>query len=106
MVNTGFQFDDLSSSTGLRTMSGSFYNSSTVSCGSVSNLTDPFLGLFDLYYFDQCLVNATNIVNPGLVDVGVDGAIQFTGQNVDLTYGTLNVEGAGGVCLLYTSRCV
>ena len=96
MANTGFQFDNQSSSTGLRTMSGSFYNPATISCGSATNLGDPFGGSLYLNgIFPQCLVNATNILNPGWVDVGIDGLIQFTGANVDLTRSRLKLEGVG-----------
>ena len=34
-------------------------------------------------------------MNPGTVDVGVDGLIQFTGQNVDLTRGRLTMDSSG-----------
>jgi len=97
MVNTGFNFDNQSTSTGLRTMSASFVNSGMISCGSTNNTGDPFGGLLSLtgLGYDQCLINATNIVNPGVVDVGVDGLMQFTGQHVDLSRSTLNMEGAG-----------
>ena len=47
MANSGFQFDNQSSSTGLRTMSASFYNPGTVSCGSINDTTDPSVGLFN-----------------------------------------------------------
>ena len=96
MGNAGFQFDNQSSGTGGRTSSANFYNQGTVSAGSTANTTDIFGGLLGLLgYFPQCLVNATNIANPGVVDVGVDGLIQLTGDNVDLSAGTLNMEGAG-----------
>ncbi|HEX3857365.1 MAG TPA: hypothetical protein VHY30_08725 [Verrucomicrobiae bacterium] len=95
-ANTGFNFDNQSTSTGLRTMSGSFYNPGTVSCGSTNNTGDVFAG--QLFFFvdglPQCLVNATNIVNSGTVDVGLDGLMRFTGQNVDLSRSTLLEEGA------------
>ena len=83
MANTGFQFDNSSSVTGLRTASANFFNPGTVSCGSATNLGDPFEGSL----FAQCNVNATNILNPGTVDVGEGGLIQFSGQNVNLTRG-------------------
>lgn len=95
MANTGFQFDNYSTSTGLRTMSSSFYNSGTVSCGSLNDVTTPgFPGFFGFPY-EQCLVSATNILNPGVVDVGANGMIQLTGQNVDLTRARLTLEEAG-----------
>lgn len=98
MANTGFQFDTQFSGGGdtNRVMAGNFYNPGTISCGSVNDLEDPFLGSLYLFgYYPQCLVNATNIVNPGIVDMGVDGKIQFTGQKVNLNHSTLTFEGAG-----------
>jgi hypothetical protein len=92
MANTGFNFDNQSSSTGARTMSASFTNSGLVSCGSVNNTNDPFGGFLGFSGYAQCLVNATNIANPGDVDVGIDGLMQFTGQTVDLSRSRLNVE--------------
>jgi hypothetical protein len=92
MANTGFQFDNQSSVTGLRTMSASFYNSGMVSCGSITDTTASII--FGSPY-DQCFINATNILNPGTVDVGEDGMIQLAGQNVDLTRSRLTVEGGG-----------
>ena len=94
-ANTGFTFDTQSTVTGLRTMAGNFINPGTVSCASVNNTGDPFGGQFGLFGLAQCLVNATNIVNSGTLDVGVGGLLQVTGQNLDLTHGALFVEGAG-----------
>ena len=96
-VNTGFKFDTQSTGTGLRTMAGNFINPGTVSCGSVNNAGDIFFGQLFFAVFGalpQCIINASNIVNSGTVDVGVDGLMKFTGQNVDLSYGTLFEEGA------------
>jgi hypothetical protein len=96
VVNTGFKFDTQSSSSGLHTMAGNFFNPGSITCGSVDNLGDIFAGgLFFVGGLPQCIVSATNIVNSGLVDVGVDGLIQLTGQNVDLSYSTLTAEGSG-----------
>jgi len=95
MVNSGFVFDTQSTGTGLHTPAGSFYNQGSIYCGSVQDTTDPLLGLLAGLGYDQCVVNATNIASPGLVDVGIDGLIQFTGQDVDLTRATLTVETAG-----------
>ncbi len=97
MANAGFRFDTrFSSGTGARTMAANFYNQGSISVGSVANTGDNFLGqLFFVGFIPQCLINATNIVNSGALDVGVDGLIQLTGQHVDLSAGSLNVEGAG-----------
>jgi hypothetical protein len=97
MANTGFQFDtQLAANNEIvnRVMAGSFYNSGTISCGSVNDLTATvFFGA----PYDQCLVSATNVVNPGVLDVGQDGLIQFTGQNMDLTRGRFTLESSGPI---------
>jgi hypothetical protein len=71
VVNAGFQFDTLSSATGFHRRAGSFYNPGFVSCGSFVN--DP--GVVLLTGFGQCVINATNVLNPGGRDVGVGGLI-------------------------------
>jgi len=88
-VNTGFKFDDQTSA-GPHMMAGSFYNDGTISCAS---LTDTNIAFF--FGAGQLSVLATNIVNPGLVTAGLDGLIQFSGQNVDLTRCVLDTEGFG-----------
>jgi hypothetical protein len=95
MVNTGFRFSNQSSgNAGTRTMSSSFVNQSTISCGSVNNTGDPFGGFLGLFGYSQCIVNATNILSPGEIVAGVDGLIQLAGQNVDLSRSYLNIEGS------------
>lgn len=99
MVNSGFRFSNRSSVSGIRTPSANFYNQGLISCGSIDNINDPYLGiifintLFAVY--PQCFVSATNIANPGTITVGLGGRIQMTGKNVDLTRTTLNIEGGG-----------
>ena len=100
MANTGFNFDNQSTSTGFRTMSAGFTNSGSISCGSTNDTGDPFGGLLAVLGssllgfggYDQCFINATNISNPGAVVVGLDGLMKFTGQNVDLSRSTLTME--------------
>jgi hypothetical protein len=101
MANTGFRFDTRPSGVaGVRSMAGSFYNSGLVSCGSTNNLTDPYYGSLFIYYsfygnnnyYPQCIVNATNIVSPGGMEIGFGGRAEFTGQKVDLSRSTLTLE--------------
>ena len=102
MANTGFRFDNQPSSTGTRTASGSFYNTGMVSCGSTNNLTDPFGGTLYLNsaflgnpsYFPQCIISASNIVNPGNIDLGFGGMAQLSGHNLDLSRSTIQLEDA------------
>jgi hypothetical protein len=91
MANTGFRFDNQSSSSvGARSNSASFFNTGLISGGSTNNTGDPFGGALPA----QIFVNATNIINSGQIDVGQGGYIQIAGQNVDLSHGTLNMETA------------
>jgi hypothetical protein len=48
--------------------------------------------LFQLTSYGEILVSATNIINPGIMDVSVGGLIKLTGKNVDLHGGQLIVE--------------
>jgi len=96
MGNTGFIFDDQSGGTQSRSRSTSFLNEGTISCGSTNNTGDPYQGFLALFgYFPQCLVNATNISNPGKIEVGLDGKIQFTGASANLSHGIFSMEGSG-----------
>jgi hypothetical protein len=93
IANSGFRFDTQLSASGARIPAASFYNPGLVSCGSAADLEDPFLGELATFGNDQCVVLATNIANPGEVDTGVGGLIDFKGQNIDLSQGFLNIEG-------------
>lgn len=87
----GFWFDTQTTG-GSHLMAGSFYNPGEIDCDY------------------QFLAWATNIVNPGTVNVpgilttvnlgtgasGVVGLMQFTGQNVDLSRSTLTMAGGQG----------
>jgi hypothetical protein len=87
--DVGYVFDTQTTG-GSHLMAGSFNNQGEVDCG------------------DYFVVTATNVVNPGKVNVpgvltiinpgtgatGVAGLLQFSGQNVDLTHGALASAGA------------
>jgi len=47
---------------------------------------------YELTAFGDTEVAATNIINPGTVEVSVNGTIRMTGKNVDLTGGQFIVE--------------
>ncbi len=83
-AGTGFIFDDQTN--GLHLMAGTFYNAGDIFCASAdTGFGSSGPGIFS--------VLATNIFNPGTVDVGANGLIKFTGQNADFTRSFLNVEG-------------
>ena len=93
----GFKFDlQTTNVTTPHKMAGSFYNPGTVRCNSFLDGNNVFnfggiLG-FSLGTFGECVVSATNVINSGTIEAGVNSLIQITGQNVDMTRGTLNVE--------------
>jgi hypothetical protein len=111
--DTGFTFDTAPSGatgdTGARHMAGNFGNANigVVSAGSLNNF---LIGNNIVFFFGsaapQLRVSATNIVNEGLLNVGINGLIAVSGKNVDLSYGALNIEGldfsstfiGGGFC--------
>jgi len=79
-----------------------FYNQQTIRAVSNIDGNNLFFGV-DLFGFEfseivqlssygEILVSATNIMNPGTIDVGVDGLINLTGKTLDLSGGQLIVE--------------
>ncbi len=93
----GFNFDTYNTQSGLEQMAGNFYNAGSVRANSQVDLGINFI---EASTVGKCLVNATNIVNPGTIELGDNSLIQLTGQNVDLTRGVLNVEGVLGIASL------
>ncbi len=87
--NTGFGFENSSSVSGNVSPSANFYNQGSVNCGSGTAFTD--IGGLLFFSVGQCLVNATNIVNPGVITASLDGLIQLDGKNVDLSRGSVNI---------------
>ena len=96
----GFLFDTQTTNVISRKMAGTFYNPGTIRANSIIdnnnniNTTFGFSTIFGLNFITVGKVSvwATNIVNPGIVTVGQDGLMQFTGQNVDLTRSQLTLE--------------
>jgi hypothetical protein len=92
-VNVGMDFDLFTNNANY--MAGTFVNLGTIHCDSVldSNIVVIVNGnLYPLANYGECLVNATNIINPGTIEVGDNGLISLTGENVNLTNSILNVE--------------
>ncbi len=70
-------------------MAASVNNSGSIFCQSTNDLYSLSAQFITLGGFSAW---ATNIVNPGTVDVGVGGTMIFNGQNVDLDNGTCIME--------------
>src|SRR5579884_1020978 len=105
MCDTGFKFDDAHSGNGgssvFRQPSANFVNNNTgqVLVGSVTNAAFgnslvffAGAGLTFQTATPNLFINATNIVNTGLLDCGSDGLISITGNNVNLVRGVQHVE--------------
>jgi len=85
----GFNFDTFNTQSGLEQMAGNFYNPGNIRANSFVDLQNNF---FLVSTIGKCLVNASNIINPGTIDLGANSLAQLTGKNVDLTRGTLTLE--------------
>lgn len=76
----GFVFDTLTlGNPGVRSWASSFYNPGSITVGSGTDL----------------IVNSTNLVSPGSLDVGENGLLQLTGKNLNLSYAALTMENPG-----------
>lgn len=102
-VGCGFNFDEqVTNYSNQHLMADTFYNPGTIYCDSTNTgnniliVPGTFLGqpIFIQTSVGIFQVSATNIINPGTVDVGLNGLTQFTGQNADFTQGTIAMEGS------------
>ena len=98
--NTGFRLDTVSVQSGLRQRAGTVYNNGTIDCGTLgSSNTIIFGGAFFAIYGTAAgissKINATNVVNPGTINMGFDSLLTIQGDNVDITHGNLMMEATG-----------
>lgn len=92
-VNVGMDFDLFTNTADY--MAGTFVNLGTIHCDSVLDSNEVVIvngNLYPLANYGVCLVSATNIIDSGTIEVGDNGLISLTGENVDLTHSILNVE--------------
>jgi len=98
---SGFNFDRQTTNQISHQIAGSFYNAGDIRCDSLQDGNNIFtINLLDGYVFNFYLLTsigqfkawATNIVNPGSIEVGTGGLLQMTGTNLDLTGGSLTLE--------------
>jgi hypothetical protein len=74
VADVGFLFDDHARAGGLHSASASFYNPGTIQPGA------------------EMIVQATNIVIPGTIDISGSGLLQLIGNNVDLSRSLMTAE--------------
>jgi hypothetical protein len=92
--NTGFDLENFSSQSGQSQWASAFYNNGTIDCGTnVTSLLDELeIGtLAGVISY----VKATNIINPGTINMGYDSLLSLQAENIDLTRGTLAMENSG-----------
>ena len=92
----GFNFDYWTTNVIQHQMAGTFYNPGEIRCNSTNDGNNIFnFGQFTFFFvnsFGECLVNATNVINPGKITVGSDGLIKLSAKYMDLSQGELNIE--------------
>jgi hypothetical protein len=95
-LGCGFRFDLQTTNVIPRMPADTFYNAGTIRSDSYLDGNNVFNFSGFQFFFQtsigECLISATNIINPGTLDVGPEGFLQLTGQKVDLRHGTLNLE--------------
>ena len=101
--DTGFLFNTQPSGTGTAHRAAVFGNSNLgqIQAGSaVSPITTA--SLFFLGDLPQLTISATNVVNTGVLDVGVNGLLTVDGQNLFLQRGLMNIEGLSTFNTIFT----
>ncbi len=86
--NPGFRFDTEPSLVGERHRANSFVNATLVS---------PAFSNCSVVTLDQLIIDATNVVNRGLLQTANIGLLQVHGGNVDLSRGGMMVDGFGNI---------
>jgi hypothetical protein len=95
--NTGFRMETYPLPSGPRQRASTLYNNGTIDCGTVGTSN---VFIFGGLFFNlvgtgsgvKCLVNASNIFNPGTINIGFDSLLSLRGENIDVTDGTLSME--------------
>jgi hypothetical protein len=86
----GFLFDTQTTNVNDHQMAGTFYNPGSIRVNSIIDNSNDVTALLTIGEFDAW---ATNIVNPGTIDLGPESLLQLTGQIVKLARSQLTIEG-------------
>ncbi len=104
--NPGFDFENIPPTSGVAHRSANFINqasgigpnSGVINCsGLFSFIISPQLTFGNLTGSSKCLVNASNIVNSGAITMSASSLIKLTGNNVDLSRGSLSMANASDI---------
>lgn len=101
--DTGFLFNTQPSGTGTPHRAAVFGNSNLgqIDAGS-ANSPITSASVFFLGNLPQLTVSATNVVNTGVLDVGVNGLLTVDGETLNLSRGILNIEGLSSFSTIFT----
>lgn len=94
----GFELDTAPSYTGVRQRAGNIVNRGTITVGGATNLISGFnsaTGVAIITGLPKLLGNATNIVNPGVINLGFEALCNLSGDNIDMSRGTLDMQQTG-----------
>ena len=94
--NTGFRMETYPES-GPRQRAGSLVNNGTIECGTTGNSNVFFINgfVFNLNGTGsgvKCQVDATNIYNPGTINMAYDSLLSLKAENLDLSHGILSMQ--------------
>lgn len=95
LANTGFRLDNGPANSGQRRLAESIFNPGIISAGSAGGQYGTYIGGSKLYMY------ATNIIQTGTNIVGVDGLLKMGGKKIDLSRGSLRMEGYDGFSSLF-----
>jgi len=93
----GFRFDTFNTATGRYTNAGTLLNEvgAIINCGGTNDgaYFSTNASFFIIGGGAVCLASATNVINRGTIEMGMDSLLSLSGQNVSLAGGLVNMEG-------------
>ena len=110
--NPGFDFETIPSNIGFAHRAASFVNqasgvgpnSGVINCsGGFTFVIFPTLPFGNLTGSSKCVVDATNIVNSGVITMNASSLVKLTGDNIDLSRGTLSMVNPSDVPGLFNA---
>jgi hypothetical protein len=93
-ANTGFRFDTEPAAVGQRTWARSFFNDGTIDSGTATNPA-PFTAIFFSGNGARTFLAATNIINPGTLNMGFESLLNVVGAGIDFRRTLITSETSG-----------
>ena len=98
--NSGFLMQFNPSQSGSPKPAASYFNAGTINCGTLDMTNLAYLTYRGNSFYTNpspavFLLAATNIVSPGVINMGPESRLSFTGDNLDLTRAVVSVQNTG-----------